>query len=151
MISQSPSSPHQICSMFGCLSPFWLEKTHTHHCIPMISPRHLHHIPIKSHEILLKYAPWSPVESPMISPRPGRPPGLDRVDPLEYVFRRSWRWGNHHLISLAHHLECILEKLSAGFDMGILSIEHGESKPRNMEIYIIGIYIIGIEATKNVI
>jgi len=32
--------------------------------------------------------------------------GLDRVDPLEYVFRRSWRWGNHHLISLAHHLEC---------------------------------------------
>eukprot|EP00930_Biecheleria_cincta_P018048 TRINITY_DN14182_c0_g1_i2.p1 TRINITY_DN14182_c0_g1~~TRINITY_DN14182_c0_g1_i2.p1 ORF type:complete len:1280 (-),score=211.37 TRINITY_DN14182_c0_g1_i2:82-3900(-) len=31
---------------------------------------------------------------------------LDRVDPLEYVFRRSWRWGNHHLISLAHHLEC---------------------------------------------
>ena len=44
-----------------------------------------------------------------------------------------------------------MEKLSAGFDMGILSIEHGESKPRNMEIYIIGIYIIGIEATKNVI
>jgi hypothetical protein len=35
-----------------------------------------------------------------------------------------------------------------GFDMGILSIAHGESKPRNMEIYIIGIYIIGIEATK---
>ena len=33
--------------------------------------------------------------------------GLDRVDPLEYVFRRSWRWGNHHLISLAHHLECL--------------------------------------------
>ncbi|CAK9053228.1 unnamed protein product [Durusdinium trenchii] len=32
--------------------------------------------------------------------------GLDRVDPLEYVFRCSWRWGNHHLISLAHHLEC---------------------------------------------
>eukprot|EP00928_Gymnodinium_smaydae_P004861 TRINITY_DN11664_c1_g1_i1.p1 TRINITY_DN11664_c1_g1~~TRINITY_DN11664_c1_g1_i1.p1 ORF type:complete len:1203 (+),score=270.10 TRINITY_DN11664_c1_g1_i1:78-3686(+) len=32
--------------------------------------------------------------------------GLDRVDPLEYLFRRSLRWGNHHLISLAHHLEC---------------------------------------------
>jgi len=31
---------------------------------------------------------------------------LDRIDPLEYLFRRSWRYGNHHLISLAHHLEC---------------------------------------------
>lgn len=40
--------------------------------------------------------------------------GLDRVDPLEYVFRRSWRWGNHHLISLAHHLECYWKRRREG-------------------------------------
>lgn len=32
--------------------------------------------------------------------------GLDRIDPLEYLFRRTEIYGNHHLISLAHHLKC---------------------------------------------
>lgn len=34
------------------------------------------------------------------------------------------------------------------WDGDFLSVEHGESKPRNMEIYIIGIDILGIETKK---
>lgn len=32
--------------------------------------------------------------------------GLEHVDPLEYLLRRTELLGGHHLISLAHHLEC---------------------------------------------